>query len=252
MPLDTTHDIAGMIDAALDWWRGAGVDCDFADEPQNWLAAATAPAAADRPAPQRKAETPADAPSAQLGGDRAAWPSNLADFAPWWMSEPSLALANLRRVPPAGPANPALMVLVAMPEEQDEDRLLSGRSGKLLDAFLAAAGLDRSNTYVASALPARVAMPDWAKLAETGLADVVARHIALVAPQRLVIFGISDVSALVGHALPQKAAGLRAFNHEQGNVLAIDTFDLETLALKPAFKSGLWDRWLEWTGTKPQ
>jgi len=26
-----------MLAAALDWWREAGVDCAFLDEPQGWL-----------------------------------------------------------------------------------------------------------------------------------------------------------------------------------------------------------------------
>jgi len=252
LPLDANHHIAEMIDAALDWWRGAGVDCDFADAPLDWLAAGRAPEKTSAGARPVAAPVEPAPPPPSIGGDRATWPATLADFAPWWLSEPSLAPASLRRVPPAGPLHAALMVLVAMPEEVDEDRLLSGRSGKLLDAFLAAAGLDRAAIYVASALPARVALPDWADLGQKGLADILARHVALVAPQRLVIFGKTDISTLTGNVLPQNGAGLRGFNHEGGSVPAIDTYDLETLLLRPGLKSGLWDRWLDWTGIQKQ
>lgn len=237
-----------MFDAALEWWRGAGVDCDFADAPTDWLAANRAPERPSAPARALAPQIEPNTPLPPIGGNRADWPATLADFETWWLTEPSLVPPGLRRVPPAGPSGAALMVLVAQPEAEDEDRLLSGRSGKLLDAILTATGHDRSGTYIASALPARVALPDWADLGQKGLADILARHVALVAPQRLVIFGKSDVSTLLDHALPQKAAGLRAFNHEEGSISAIDTYDLETLLMKPGLKSGLWDRWLDWTG----
>ena len=35
MPRD--HTLGESLAAALDWWREAGVDGDFADEPRNWL-----------------------------------------------------------------------------------------------------------------------------------------------------------------------------------------------------------------------
>ena len=41
MPRD--HTLGESLAAALDWWREAGVDGDFADEPRNWLARPEAP-----------------------------------------------------------------------------------------------------------------------------------------------------------------------------------------------------------------
>lgn len=236
------------VDAAFDWWRDAGVDCAFVDEPQDWLAAA-------RPAPppsiqQRKAaEQNAVAAVPPIGGDRAGWPTELAAFAPWWLSEPTLAPAGLQRVPPQGPVEAKLMVLVAMPEEGDSERLLAGRGGKMLDALLAAIGLSRDQIYLASVLPARIAVPDWVELKERRLGDVMAHHVALARPERLLVFGRSLVSALVDNDSPHSLSSLRTLNHEGGSTLAISTYDLEALLAKPAFKASLWNRWLEWTGT---
>ncbi len=240
------------IEAALGWWRDAGVDCAFVDAPQDWLAAENpAPArkaAANRPeintsAPGRAASSAPQA--AQIAADRTQWPASLDAFAPWWLSEPTLATRGLTRVSPSGPANPALMVLVPMPAEDDSEILLSGKTGKLLDAMLEAFGIDSAQVYRASALPARIALPDWAALASAGLGAVLAHHIALVSPQRLLVFGKTDISALMGHGSAHSAANLRLFNHESGTIPAGFEYDLETLLAKPGWKAGVWQRWLD-------
>lgn len=241
--------VAAMIGAAMDWWRDAGVDCAFVDTPQDWLAAARAPV---KPRTEIKAALePAVPPPPRIGGESAQWPQALEDFATWWLETPDLPFPPDQRVAPAGPANAALMVLVPMPEETDSEQLLGGNAGALLDAILAALGMKRTDIYVASALPARVAMPDWATLGEQGLSAVLAHHVALAAPQRLLVLGKSVISTLLGHDLPNKADDLRAFNQEERSVTAVATYDLDAILAKPGLKAGLWNRLLDWTGTEP-
>jgi DNA polymerase len=238
------------LTAALDWWREAGVDCDYTDAPQDWLAAAReepkrAAAAVLPPAPQpgRAAAPPPEA--APIAQERGNWPATFGAFSQWWLSEPTLAPRGANRVPPSGPAGPALMVIVPMPAEDDGEVLLSGKTGRLLDAMIAAFGIDPAQVYRASALPSRIALPDWAGLAGAGLGAVLAHHIALVAPQRLLVFGRGDISTLMGHDSAHTALHLRAFNHESGSVPASFEYDLETLLTKPSWKAGVWQRWLE-------
>ena len=118
--------------AALDWWREAGVDAVFEDEPRGWLAEPAAEAEAAAP-PSRKPLQPAPAPPPDLpkiGGPREQWPRDLAAFRAWWLSEASLDEGGLApRIAPSGDAGAKLMVLVAMPEEGDRDTLLSGPGG---------------------------------------------------------------------------------------------------------------------------
>ena len=240
------------LEAALGWWREAGLDLAFVDAPQDWLAA-------EAPAPPAKAAVPAalqpletkavrvaaqPAAAAPIAADRTAWPQKLENFAAWWLTEPSLAPRGARRLAPTGRQGAALMVLVPMPAEDDGDALLSGKTGKLLDAMLSAFGLDPAQVYRASALPARIALPDWAALGAAGLAAVLARHVALAAPQRLLVFGRADISALMGHNSAHNALHLRAFNHENASVPAGFEYDLETLLAKPGWKAGVWQRWL--------
>lgn len=258
MPPSDTENPRELLAATLDWWREAGVDCAFSDEPQQWLADPAAPEApgkkAGEPAQRRPVAAQPQAPAApqapRIGGDPAQIPQDLEEFARWWLTEPSLDHAPAaRRVPPSGRAGAELMVLVPMPEDGDEAVLLAGKAGNLLDAMLAAMGLSRDRIYLAAVLPARDPAPDWLALGESGMRAVLAHHIALAAPQKLLILGSSVVSTLVGNDTANNAQTLRSFNHEGTSVPVRAGKDLEAMLQRPGLKAGLWNSWVEWTGT---
>lgn len=248
------HDWDAAVTAALDWWRDAGVDHAFVDDPQDWLAEARKPREAAPPAPMKPLRELAaerdDSPKVAKVSAKSDWPQTLETFAPWWLAEPALAPAGLKRLPPVGAQGADLMILVPMPSADDGDALLSGRAGRLLDAMLAAMSIAREQTYLASALPAHVPMADWQVHKESGLGDVLLHHIALAAPKRLLILGASGISALLGHDPPNLAQSLRAINQEGPPLPALPAWDLEAMLQRPALKAGLWSRWLEWTGTE--
>ena len=231
--------LAQAVDAALAWWREAGVDGDWLDVPQDWLTKA-------HPAPKVAQPATEVIERIALAGGQIAWPTNLGDFSAWWMDATGLAPPGARRIPPAGPANAALMVVVPMPEAADTDTLLSDQAGRLLDGFLAAAGLTRAQVYCAAALPARITAPDWAALADSGLGDLLVHHIGLVCPQRLMLFGQNGISTLLGNGLTNNPTNLQLMNHEGAGVAALTVYDLEAIAARPALKAGLWSRWLDW------
>ena len=255
--------LRASFEAALGWWNEAGVDSSFHDQPTDWLAAArdskAGPANSDpQPAivsvepPKRTTDARerivASEQMATIGGNPSHWPQKLEDFGGWWLSEASLSTAPAAgRVPPAGPADAPLMVLVPGPEPGDAQVLLSGREGKLLDAILAAMGLSRSEVYLASALPAAMAMPDWQALHDAGLGNVVMHHVALARPKKLLVMGKTDISSLIAHDPANNAAFLPTVNQQRASVpLALD-FALATLLAQPSLKRRIWMNWLEWT-----
>src|SRR5690606_27535916 len=99
----------------------------------------------------------------------------------WWLCEPSLDVGGLHpRVPPRGAAEPALMVLVPMPEAEDAEVLLSGAEGRLITNIAAALRLDADAIYWAAALPRHTPAPHWDELRRAGLGAVLQHHITLV------------------------------------------------------------------------
>lgn len=240
----------GDLAGALDWWRAAGVDLDFSDVAKPWLAPPepAQPAHALRPT---QPEAPSPEPEPQIGGDSSAWPADLARFAEWWLTEPSLDSGTVRgRVPPRGPAGAELMVVVGQPEAGDTADLLSGPEGRLLAAMLAAMRLAPDAVYFASALPRAMPVPDWAGLERRGLGAVLRHHVKLVAPRRLLVFG-EGVLPLLGHDPAQSAQNSAAFYHEGQTIALLGARELGSLA-RPAWKARFWRDWLDWTGTETE
>lgn len=240
-------DIAG----ALDWWREAGVDHDYADEAHGWLDPVEEAVAAELPPAlqgmaQAEPETPAGLPG--IAADRSGWPDALEKFSPWWLADPSLDTGGLGpRIPPRGAMGAQLMVLVPEPEAEDRETLLSGPQGRLLTSMLAAMGIAPEKAYIASALPRHTPMADWAGLAGAGMGAVLAHHVALAAPQRILVLG-RNILPLLGHESAQDPATLRDFNHEGGCVAMMVASSLENLLLQPRRRKQLWRQWLDWTG----
>ena len=238
--------LAEQLAAAHDWWLEAGVDSQFADEPRNWL--------------ERPPEKPAEAPPAAVpvkpaepvlppfGGPPESWPQALAEFAPWWLASDQLDTGGSGpRVAPRGAAGAELMVLVPMPEDADQDRLLSGKQGQLIGNMLKAMGVGDDAAYLASALPRLAHHPDWQALADRQLGQVVAHHVNLAAPKRLLILGRA-VLPLFGHDSAQAGQKPRRIEVQGCGVPALASFGPEALLQTPRFRAGLWRGWLEWTG----
>ncbi len=273
MAIAAKPDMAAEIAAALDWWRDAGVDCEFADAPANWLAEAEEQSAASAHAPRPRdggdaGRQPRSAPGAYGAAerspvprreaaddvplntpaiDRAALPPDLAAFTAWWLSEPALDQGRASgRVPPRGRESAELMIIVPEPEREDGERLLSGPQGRLLDGFLAAAGVAPESVYAASILPRHTPMADWADVAARGFGAVLVHHVLLVRPRRIIAFG-QNALPLLGHDPANSPAVLRTFNHEGATIPLLAGRSLAALLERPRWKAGLWQGWLDWT-----
>lgn len=242
-PLPQAADFA----AALDWWREAGVDSDFADDATDWLAApAPPPEAASQQPPARKAAPQAVEPPEPptFGGDPSGWPGDPAAWREWWLGEPALECGGIGpRVAPRGEPGAELMIVVAMPGEEDGETLLSGAPGRLLSGFLRAAGIDEGQVYLASVLPRSSPMPD---LSRAGLAGLLQHHERIVAPRRVLLLG-RNILPLLAHEPPQAPANLPVFNHDGRNVPLMEARGPAELLRSARARADLWQRWLDWT-----
>jgi len=239
--------LAESIAAAQAWWRDAGVDFAYRDEPAAWLADAE-PAEAAVPVSSAPAAPLSSMPSPQpAGGDRAGWPQDLAAFAQWWLAEPSLDAGGTHpRLAPRGEAGAALLLLVPMPEDGDRDTLLSGPHGRLLASFARAAGFAPEAVAVAAALPRHTPLPDWDGLAARGHDAVLLHLLGLAHSQRVIVFGRS-ILPLLGHAPAQAAHAVSELAIQGRTVPLLTTYAPETLLKSARERAGLWQRWLDWT-----
>ncbi|KHL25802.1 hypothetical protein PK98_04110 [Croceibacterium mercuriale] len=240
-PLSPTERIA----AVLDWWRAAGVTQTFHDVPQDWLAPPEDKAAQARTA-LPPVPVPEEPPAPRLGGDPASWPTDLPGFAEWWLNEPSLPFAG-RRLPPRGVSGAALMVLLAMPESEDEAELLSASHGRLVGGIARALGVGEDQLYIASALPSHQALPDWAALREGGMDAVLQHHVALAQPQKLLVLGAADILPLLGHDPAQAAPGIHALSAVGMDKPVLASFAPDALLARWQLRAQLWRALLDWT-----
>ncbi len=256
--------------AALDWWRAAGVDIDFADDVTDWLAKPEREAepgdGAKAKKPQKSGgtsqKTETSDPQKTLGpkddllGEDA--PSDLAAFQEWWLNAPGLDPIGPRgRVPPRGKSGAKLMVLVLAPEDGDSEQLLSGPQGRLLANMLAAMGFTQDEVYFASALTRPTPMADTAALAHAGMAEVLALHIELAAPEKVLALG-SNIPPLLGHAAAQDTINSQKSNHTSAPennpseplTKLLVSESLESLMASPRLKARFWRRWIEWSANR--
>lgn len=241
----TAFPFTEQIAAAQAWWREAGVDFAFADEPQAWLAEPEDEEPLRR-APQAAAR-PAEAERQRIGGDASGWPKDLAAFHRWWLEEPTLDRSGPHpRIAPRGPQGAPLAILVPMPEAEDADTLLSGPHGRLIASMLQAMGFDPQAAYLAAALPRHEAVPDWAALARDGLCEVLRHHLALAAPERLVVLG-RDVSPLLRHDWTQPAPAVDEMTIQGRKLPVMTSFSPARLLEQPRLRKQLWQQWLEWS-----
>jgi DNA polymerase len=214
--------------SALKWWQDAGVDTVIGEEPRNWLAPPQKPAAAAS-APERAAAQP---------------PQTLDAFQDWLRESPDLPFASptAPRVGPSGDPASGLIVFVDMPSAEDAaaGRLLSGPAGALFDRMLTAMQRSRETIYLAPLSPVRSPSGAIDARSATTLAELARRHVALVRPKAVLLFGDACSKALIGPAV----AGARGRWHDLetpvGPVKTLVTIRPEKLLQQPALKSLAW------------
>ena len=212
------------VESLIDWWMEAGVDGAVGESPRDWLR-------------QRQS---APAPAVPVSNVSEPSPSTLADLRDWLASSAQLPLASAtaRRIMPHGPENASIMLLSDAPALEDfaSGKPIGGEAWKLAVKMLAAIGVPQEEAYSASlscihAPGARMTEKDRAECA-----DIAIRHIRLVKPKRLLLFGDGPCKALLGEPL------VRARNrvHRIEGVPTIATFHPRWLLQRPSDKALAW------------
>lgn len=220
-------DTIGMAEArsALSWWLDAGVDVAVQEQPRDWLK------------PTSRAATAPVAPVANV-----AEPSHntLAELQRWLASSAELPLASAtaRRILPHGPENAAIMLLSDAPALEDfaAGQPIGGDAWILAGRMLAAIGLDADAAYSASLSCFNTPGTRMADADREACAEIARRHIRLVQPERLILFGDGPALALLGKRLVEA----RGHVHKVEGVRTIATFHPRHLIKRPLDKALAW------------
>lgn len=204
--------------AALAWQVELGADEAIGDAPIDRFALEPAPPkeAKTQAASKPRQPVPAQAPIASVDAVEVARTSaqGAGDLAALAQAQAAFELCDLKRgarnfVFADGTPGARVMIVGEAPgrDEDVEGRPFVGQAGQLLDKMFAAIGMDRTVPDPASALYITNVLPWRPPSNRTPSADEIAmmlpfveRHVALAAPDLLVLMGNTPCQALLGRA----------------------------------------------------
>lgn len=231
--------------SALKWLADAGIDTLVEDQPQSWLAAAKAQVQArltPEPSPAPIQAEPSEAPKPTSDLSAIASIEALSDFIATSDAVP-LRIAGAAPLLRAGTPGADLMLLADMPgaAEQRGGAAFSDEAGRLLDRMLAAIKRDRNTAYLANFCAWRTPSAQIAAGRDRDFwTDVARRHIALAAPESLLLLGNLPCQALLGLDLAQARGRWHQLKVEGRTIPAIASFTPAWLLRQPAHKALAW------------
>ena len=212
--------------SALAWWLEAGVDTLIQEEPRDWL----------KPTPKRAAIIEA----AAVANVTEPSPETLSELQNWLASSANLPLASAtaRRILPHGPADAAVMLLSDAPALEDfaAAQPIGGDAWQLATRMLAAIGMSVEEAYSASLSCFHTPGARMSEADRLACADLARRHIGLVRPKRLILFGDGPCLGLLG----KRVVEARGHVHKVEGVRTIATFHPRHLIKRPLDKSLAW------------
>lgn len=222
-------EIAGIdrsaAESLIQWWQEAGVDVAVDEAPRGWL----------------KSASPSTAPE-QATGSNVTEPSHetLAELRDWLANSLQLPLAaeTARRILPHGPESAAVMLLSDAPALEDfaSGQPIGGEAWKLAGKMLAAIGIPCDQAYSASLSCFHTPGTRMSDYDRAACAQIARKHITLVKPKRLILFGDAPARALLGEPLTRA----RGRVHRIEGVRTVATFHPRWLLQRPSDKALAW------------
>lgn len=229
MGADQHQNWAAVAAATLDWWREAGVDTLVEDAPRDWLT----PLSPAAPAPTAMPAAPPPDALPDTMEAFLAWRTGSGAPEAGWSGDWLIA---------AAPTQARVMVLADCPDRDDGPGggLLSGASGQLFDAMLAAVGIARADVHLAATCAKRPIAGRLPPDSADRLAEIARHHVALAAPTRLLLLGDAASRAILGMTVREAQGNLHRFNHRNGQTGVVATFHPRLLIERPGQKAQAW------------
>ena len=235
------------IAAVTEWWRHAGVDTCFENEPVGWLTEKQAKenSRSGQTSIAQSSQETQTMPAQMLGGGKDNWPSQLEEFRSWFASDITRDLSLRDGIAPFGKAGANLMIVTVQPESADGSQILSNDPGMYFRGILAASAIAEDDIYFASVLPAAMPQPDWNDLNARGIGEIIRHHISIVRPKRIVALG-SSILPLLGNNPAQGPAEIRQFEQDSHSTPLFAAWQINRLRERSAARKRFWKLWLDW------
>lgn len=244
-----------IAESYLDWWMLAGVDATVGETPANWLEAPPVNDNAPRrrmvserveelpPLPEILLKKNHDAQAKNRGP--LVFPEEWHAFQNWLAAGDDVPGTgwDARRVLPMGEQNSETMIITAWPELDDQraGRHFTGAMGVLVENMLQAVGLKLDQCYVASMASTRPAGGRCHADDLPELQRLLAHHIKLAQPQRIILMG-HDISRIItGQDMPRLRGHMLKINQNGQDFAVIALPHPAMMLLRPAHKAAAWD-----------
>ncbi|MEO9499799.1 MAG: uracil-DNA glycosylase family protein [Parasphingorhabdus sp.] len=236
-----------MIESLQQWWKDAGVDQHFDDEPHALLNDRDDKEPTKKPEIEKIVASKTVETQESVGAPVPSpdMPVDYEDFLVW-LSERSHLVENGcpgKVVLPFGKLNPAMMVVTAMPDraENENSTIFSHQSQMLVKNMLAAMGIDSENAYFATI---SVMRPMDSRIPSKLISPLKARFehlLKLVQPEKIILFGNSCSQIFFEQELLSARQKKLFINHHTSKTEAIVTFHPRTLLERPEIKAEAWN-----------
>ena len=253
------------LESYWEWWRMAGVEQGYAEQPSGWLEAVSDEKvnAAPQPIAQPKARQ-ADPKNTNIAGQQNAikqkpaapspiaekpkqLPENFEDIARWWQTSDDVMMTSGigPRILPALIKAPKLLIISDMPDQDDAERLFTGASGALLNNILNAAHIEREAAAFLSIWPQYSLAPKLEMDRQFYWAEIVQHLIALIDPHHIMLCGNFANMIVTGKDRVENQRSLPNINHNQRSIPLSVSVHPRTLLNRPTLKRAAWNDWLK-------
>ncbi len=224
------------------WWSLAGVDLNYAETPDSLLKETIQPKAVtidDQPASMAKLQE-----ETAVFEDTPVFPNEIGAFLQWLQKPENLVEKSSARefVVPEGQVEPKYMLVSAMPEtvNQGVASHFSQNSSVLVQNMMKALGTELEQCFH---FPLALGRPVDGRIAKHRMKPLLDRAlhlIALIRPERIILFGDTVSHAFFGEDLLTARQKKQFINHSSSKTEAIVTFHPRILLARPELKTEAW------------
>lgn len=244
-----------LLGSLQQWWKDAGVDLDYRGIPDALLEKSEPTVSKHEPISEISQDGVAVESTNSVAEDKEAqnFPKTLETFLQWLETEPCVTgqQGSSDVVYPHGPANPEVMVIVAMPDQKRSDlqNILDQPTQQLVKNMLRAVNIDIESVFFA---PLSLFRPIEGRI-EHGLYPALSRRmlklIELVNPGKIILFGDTPTRVLCSDDLLTARKKKLIINQGSSKTKAIATFHPRILIERPEFKAEAWQDLQQLLGT---